>query len=67
MTASLKFRFRAPLHVEQWRLPQLVSPTGGKNTVLWCGYTWQYWLTTRSVQPASTGSSGSATVYRATA
>ncbi|MET2910455.1 4-hydroxyacetophenone monooxygenase, partial [Mycobacterium tuberculosis] len=24
----------------------------GKNTVLWCGYTWQYWLTTRSVNPA---------------
>lgn len=24
----------------------------GKNTVLWCGYTWQYWLTTHSVNPA---------------
>ncbi|MGO9252751.1 MAG: flavin-containing monooxygenase, partial [Mycobacterium sp.] len=23
----------------------------GKNTVLWGGYTWQYWLTTRSVKP----------------
>ncbi|MBV9353043.1 MAG: 4-hydroxyacetophenone monooxygenase, partial [Mycobacterium sp.] len=24
----------------------------GKNTVLWGGYTWQYWLGTRSLQPA---------------
>lgn len=24
----------------------------GKNTVLWGGYTWQYWLATRSVKPA---------------
>ncbi len=23
----------------------------GKNTVLWGGYTWQYWMATRSVQP----------------
>ncbi|MFV0495962.1 flavin-containing monooxygenase [Mycobacterium sp.] len=23
----------------------------GKNTVLWSGYTWQYWLATRSVKP----------------
>lgn len=23
----------------------------GRNTVLWCGYTWQYWLATRSVKP----------------
>ena len=24
----------------------------GKNTVLWGGYTWQYWLGTRSLKPA---------------
>src|SRR5882757_10890200 len=24
----------------------------GKNTVLWGGYTWQYWRATRSVKPA---------------
>jgi len=24
----------------------------GKNTVLWGGYTWQYWMATRSVKPA---------------
>ena len=23
----------------------------GKNTVLWGGYTWQYWRATRSVKP----------------
>jgi hypothetical protein len=23
----------------------------GKNTVLWGGYTWQYWMATRSVKP----------------
>ena len=24
----------------------------GNNTVLWGGYTWQYWLATRSIKPA---------------
>ncbi len=24
----------------------------GKNTVLWGGYTWQYWMATRSIKPA---------------
>ena len=24
----------------------------GRNTVLWGGYTWQYWLATRSIKPA---------------
>jgi cation diffusion facilitator CzcD-associated flavoprotein CzcO len=24
----------------------------GKNTTLWSGYTWQYWMATRSVKPA---------------
>ena len=23
----------------------------GKNTVLWGGYTWQYWMATRSLKP----------------
>jgi cation diffusion facilitator CzcD-associated flavoprotein CzcO len=30
----------------------------GRNTVLWGGYTWQYWMATRSVKPAEYQFSG---------
>src|ERR1700742_2693848 len=30
----------------------------GKNTVLWGGYTWQYWMATRSVKPEEYSFSG---------
>jgi cation diffusion facilitator CzcD-associated flavoprotein CzcO len=30
----------------------------GKNTVLWGGYTWQYWMATRSVKPEEYAFSG---------
>jgi hypothetical protein len=36
----------------------------GRNTVLWGGYTWQYWMTTRSVKPAEYQFSGVGTGSR---
>ncbi len=40
------------LGVEHRRLPQLVPRRARQEPVLWGGYTWQYWLATRSLKPA---------------
>jgi hypothetical protein len=37
----------------------------GKNTVLWGGYTWEYWLATRSVKPEEYQFLGVGTASRA--
>jgi cation diffusion facilitator CzcD-associated flavoprotein CzcO len=36
----------------------------GRNTVLWGGYTWQYWMATRSVKPAEYQFSGLLRTHR---
>jgi cation diffusion facilitator CzcD-associated flavoprotein CzcO len=36
----------------------------GKNTVLWGGYTWQYWMATRSLKPAEYQFSGLLRAHR---
>ena len=58
-TRSAQDRFNAEL---QEKLATSVWNSGGcaswyldehgRNTVLWGGYTWQYWLATRSIKPA---------------
>jgi cation diffusion facilitator CzcD-associated flavoprotein CzcO len=39
----------------------------GNNRVIWGGYTWQYWLATRSVKPAEYEFTGSGTATRSAA